>query len=41
MKSMRFPNDDDKQPVNKEVEPSDEVELLKAIEEGDLDDFMD
>lgn len=41
VKSMRFPNDDDKQPVNKEVEPSDEVELLKAIEEGDLDDFMD
>ena len=28
-----------KKNANKEIEPSEEVELLKAIEEGDLDDF--
>lgn len=41
VKSMRYPNDNDKENVHKEVEPSEEIELLKAIEEGDLDDFMD
>ncbi|CAK9438624.1 uncharacterized protein LODBEIA_P28480 [Lodderomyces beijingensis] len=41
VKSMRFPNDSENKQANKEIEPSDEVELLKAIEEGDLDDFMD
>ena len=38
---MRYPNDNEKENTNKEIEPSEEVELLKAIEEGDLDDFMD
>lgn len=37
---MRYPNIMKKK-ANKEIEPSEEVELLKAIEEGDLDDFMD
>ena len=41
VKSMRYPNDNEKENANKEIEPSEEVELLKAIEEGDLDDFMD
>ncbi|RLV92142.1 putative 26S proteasome regulatory subunit rpn3 [Spathaspora sp. JA1] len=41
VKAMRYPNDNDKENVTKEVEPSEEIELLKAIEEGDLDDFMD
>ena len=41
VKAMRYPTDNEKENTNKEVEPSDEVELLKAIEEGDLDDFMD
>lgn len=41
VKSMRYPNDNEKENTNKEIEPSEEVELLKAIEEGDLDDFMD
>ncbi|EGW34923.1 uncharacterized protein SPAPADRAFT_58051 [Spathaspora passalidarum NRRL Y-27907] len=41
VKAMRYPNDNDKQNVTKEVEASEEIELLKAIEEGDLDDFMD
>ncbi|KAI5966273.1 RPN3 [Candida pseudojiufengensis] len=40
VKSMRFPNDNEQQKItNKEIE-NDEVELLKAIEEGDLDDFI-
>lgn len=41
VKGMRYPTDNEKENINKEIEPSDEVELLKAIEEGDLDDFMD
>ncbi|KAI3403880.2 RPN3 [Candida oxycetoniae] len=41
VKSMRFPNDNENKNISKEIEPSDEVELLKAIEDGDLDDFMD
>ncbi|RCK60827.1 putative 26S proteasome regulatory subunit rpn3 [Candida viswanathii] len=41
VKAMRYPTDNEKENITKEVEPSDEVELLKAIEEGDLDDFMD
>ncbi|CAI5757578.1 unnamed protein product [Candida verbasci] len=42
VKSMRYPNDQEKSKFNnKEIEPNDEMELLKAIEDGDLDDFMD
>lgn len=41
VKSMRFPDDNENKAITKDAEPSDEVELLKAIEEGDLDDFMD
>lgn len=43
VKSMRYPSDDDKSQDNNEKEElvNDEIDLLKAIEEGDLDDFMD
>lgn len=43
VKSMRYPTDDDKNQDAHEKEElvNDEIDLLKAIEEGDLDDFMD
>lgn len=43
VKSMRYPSDNNKLDLAKNTIDSkeDEIDLLKAIEEGDLDDFMD
>lgn len=42
VKAMRYPSDSDgKAEVAKNLEKEDEIDLMKAIEEGDLDDFMD
>lgn len=43
VKSMRYPSDNNKLDSNKNSLESkeEEIDLLKAIEEGDLDDFMD
>ncbi|ODV77361.1 PCI-domain-containing protein [Suhomyces tanzawaensis NRRL Y-17324] len=42
VKSMRYPSDNDTKPeTEKNLDKEDEMDLLKAIEEGDLDDFMD
>lgn len=43
VKSMRYPDDNSKGDLNQKNLDSkeDEIDLLKAIEEGDLDDFMD
>ncbi|KAK6457788.1 proteasome regulatory subunit C-terminal-domain-containing protein [Scheffersomyces xylosifermentans] len=42
VKSMRYPSDNDnKDDASKDDSKEDEIDLLKAIEEGDLDDFMD
>ncbi|ODV67675.1 PCI-domain-containing protein [Hyphopichia burtonii NRRL Y-1933] len=43
VKSMRYPSDNDKSDPNKNnlEAKEEEIDLLKAIEEGDLDDFMD
>lgn len=43
VKSMRYPSDADQkhEQNDKDLDKEDEIDLLKAIEEGDLDDFMD
>lgn len=43
VKSMRYPSADNRSDINKHnlTAKEDEMDLLKAIEEGDLDDFMD
>lgn len=43
VKSMRYPSDSTKSDLNKNnlEAKEDEIDLLKAIEEGDLDDFLD
>jgi 26S proteasome regulatory subunit N3 len=43
VKSMRYPSADNRSDINKHnlAAKEDEMDLLKAIEEGDLDDFMD
>jgi 26S proteasome regulatory subunit N3 len=43
VKCMRYPSDNDDKLENNDIDESrdDEMDLLKAIEEGDLDDFMD
>lgn len=43
VKSMRYPSDSAKSDLNKNnlEAKEDEIDLLKAIEEGDLDDFLD
>lgn len=43
VKSMRYPSDNNKLDSNKNSLESkeEEIDILKAIEEGDLDDFMD
>ena len=42
VKAMRYPSDSvDKVEAGKNLEKEDEIDLMMAIEEGDLDDFMD
>ncbi|KAG2733713.1 hypothetical protein G9P44_003238 [Scheffersomyces stipitis] len=42
VKSMRYPNDsDDKADAVKNESKEDEMDIMRAIEEGDLDDFLD
>ncbi|CAN3357194.1 26S proteasome regulatory subunit Rpn3p [Diutina catenulata] len=41
VKAMRYPSDTDHHAELEKDDREDEIDLLKAIEEGDLDDFMD
>ena len=41
VKAMRYPSDSVDKVEGKSLEKEDEMDLMMAIEEGDLDDFMD
>lgn len=41
VKSMRYPNDDKHKPEQRDEDLDDEIDLMKALEDGDLDEFME